>query len=169
VYDPNGTLLWTHQFGTSSADLGTGISVDEWCNVYISGETEGSLGGPYMGGDAFWGDAFIAKLSLATPGDFDADGDVDGSDFIAWQSHFPLATGATLADGDADGDGDVDGADFVVWQTNFPYTPGAGAAPVAEPSALLLAGCGITAFALFGRRRSNRATEGSPNQFRGRS
>src|SRR5262249_16207911 len=46
-------------------------------------------------------------------GDFDGDGDVDGADFVAWQTHFPTASGATRADGDADGDGDVDGADFV--------------------------------------------------------
>jgi T5SS/PEP-CTERM-associated repeat protein len=68
------------------------------------------------------------------PGDFDSDGDVDGADFVAWQTNFPTATGATLAQGDADGDGDVDGADFVVWQTNFPFTPGPGAVPVPEPA-----------------------------------
>ncbi|MCC7083547.1 MAG: hypothetical protein IT427_00905, partial [Pirellulales bacterium] len=70
---------------------------------------------------------------------FDSDGDVDGADFVAWQTHFPTASGATLADGDSDGDGDVDGADFVVWQTNFPYTPEPGASPVPEPQAILLA------------------------------
>jgi hypothetical protein len=76
------------------------------------------------------------------PGDFDADGDVDGADFVAWQTNFPLASGATLAMGDADGDGDVDGADFVVWQTHFPTSSGGAAAPVPEPAAglsLLLA------------------------------
>jgi hypothetical protein len=72
------------------------------------------------------------------PGDFDSDGDVDGADFVAWQTNFPKETGATLAEGDADGDGDVDGADFVVWQTNFPFTPGGGATPVPEPAACLL-------------------------------
>jgi hypothetical protein len=72
------------------------------------------------------------------PGDFDGDGDVDGADFVAWQTNFPKESGATLPQGDGDGDGDVDGADFVVWQTNFPFTPGPGAAPVPEPSAMLL-------------------------------
>jgi hypothetical protein len=72
-------------------------------------------------------------------GDFDSDGDVDGADFVAWQTNFPKASGATLGEGDADGDGDVDGADFVVWQTHFPYTPGGGASPVPEPQAILLA------------------------------
>src|SRR5690606_33311456 len=55
-----------------------------------------------------------------TAGDFDGDGDVDGADFVVWQTNFPKSTGGTLATGDADADGDVDGADFVVWQTNFP-------------------------------------------------
>ncbi|MCC7083803.1 MAG: hypothetical protein IT427_02220 [Pirellulales bacterium] len=64
-----------------------------------------------------------APTSSGHPGDFDGDGDVDGADFVAWQTHFPTASGATLAGGDADGDGDVDGADFVSWQTNFPFTP----------------------------------------------
>jgi hypothetical protein len=78
------------------------------------------------------------------PGDFDSDGDVDGADFVAWQTNFPKASGAVLAEGDADADGDVDGADFVVWQTNFPFTPGGGAAPVPEPAAgwLVLAALG---------------------------
>jgi T5SS/PEP-CTERM-associated repeat protein len=75
---------------------------------------------------------------LTTAGDFDLDGDVDGADFIAWQTNFPKLSGATIAQGDADFDGDVDGADFVAWQTNFPFTPGPGAAPVPEPQAWII-------------------------------
>jgi hypothetical protein len=85
------------------------------------------------------------------PGDFDSDGDVDGADFVAWQTNFPKASGATLAEGDADADADVDGADFVVWQTNFPFTPTPGTAPVPEPSAFLLAT--FAAIASFATRR----------------
>jgi hypothetical protein len=91
----------------------------------------------------------------AHPGDFDGDGDVDGADFVAWQTNFPKETGAVLADGDADNDGDVDGADFVVWQTNFPFTPGPGASPVPEPQALLLLLSGGVLAAL-GRRVNRR-------------
>jgi hypothetical protein len=89
------------------------------------------------------------------PGDFDSDGDVDGADFVAWQTNFPTASGATLDRGDADGDGDVDGADFVVWQTNFPFTPGPGAAPVPEPASCLMAIISFAAMALV-RARSRR-------------
>ncbi|MCC7083590.1 MAG: hypothetical protein IT427_01125, partial [Pirellulales bacterium] len=87
---------------------------------------------------------------------FDSDGDVDGADFVAWQTHFPTASGATLADGDSDGDGDVDGADFVVWQTNFPYSPGPGIASVPEPKTLLLGALGgILMMAVRSRHRYN--------------
>jgi hypothetical protein len=95
----------------------------------------------------------VDSLQTAQAGDFDGDGDVDGADFVAWQTNFPTASGATLAQGDADGDGDVDGADFVVWQTNFPFTPGPGASPVPEPSALLLAAAAGIGMVAIRRRR----------------
>jgi hypothetical protein len=79
----------------------------------------------------------ISPAATARPGDFDSDGDVDGADFVVWQTNFPAAGGHSLNTGDADGDGDVDGADFVVWQTNFPYTPGA-AVTVPEYSSLAM-------------------------------
>jgi hypothetical protein len=106
-----------------------------------------------IGTGADLGDIFLNFTAGVTlqPGDFDGDGDVDGADFVAWQTNFPKSTGATLAQGDADGDGDVDGADFVVWQTNFPFTPSPGASPVPEPGTLLLAA--ISAVGLFALRR----------------
>jgi hypothetical protein len=95
----------------------------------------------------------ITGSYLPIPGDFDGDDDVDGADFVAWQTNFPKATDATRAHGDADGDGDVDGADFVVWQTNFPFSPSPGAAsPVPEPNAFWLAAL-ASAASLAARRR----------------
>jgi autotransporter-associated beta strand protein len=94
----------------------------------------------------------IALVASAHPGDFDSDGDVDGADFVAWQTNFPTAGGATLAQGDADGDGDVDGADFVVWQTNFPFSPSPGASPVPEPQSVIP--LGIAAIIAVGRWRN---------------
>jgi hypothetical protein len=78
------------------------------------------------------------QLNAVVAGDFDGDGDVDGADFVAWQTNFPKASGAVLAEGDADGDGDVDGADFVIWQTSFPFTPGPGTSSIPEPYAMVL-------------------------------
>jgi hypothetical protein len=95
----------------------------------------------------------IPTVTPPQPGDFDGDGDVDGADFVAWQTNFPKAADATLSEGDADGDGDVDGADFVVWQTNFPFTPSPGASPVPEPAAALLAAFAIPALIRYARVR----------------
>jgi len=58
-YDSEGTFLWTRQFGTSERDSSYGLSLDVWGEVYISGSTEGSLGGLNAG----YSDAFVAKLT----------------------------------------------------------------------------------------------------------
>lgn len=46
--------------------------------------------------------------------DFDADGDVDGTDLATWQNAYN-----TTSLGDADEDGDSDGRDFLLWQQQF--------------------------------------------------
>jgi hypothetical protein len=77
-------------------------------------------------------------------GDFDQDGDIDGADFVAWQTHFPLASGATSAMGDADGDGDVDGGDLAIWQSQFSAAAVvAGANTVPEPTTGWIALLGV--------------------------
>lgn len=96
----------------------------------------------------------ISVHGTLIPGDFDADGDVDGADFVAWQTNFPKPGGATLSQGDADGDGDVDGADFVVWQTSFPSSP-PDASPVPEPTGFcLLLACCVAVVACYTASRS---------------
>lgn len=70
--------------------------------------------------------------------DFDLDGDVDGDDFLAWQSGFGLQSGACRLDGDADSDGDVDGDDFLIWQTEFGSGDGSASGAVPEPTAFVL-------------------------------
>jgi hypothetical protein len=114
----------------------------------------GSAAGAKLIDNLIVGTTFSDVKGGAHPGDFDSDGDVDGADFVAWQTNFPKASAALPTEGDADGDGDVDGADFVVWQTNFPFTPGPGTAPVPEPAAWILVGLAIPAIA-FRRRKSN--------------
>ncbi|MEO2048859.1 MAG: SBBP repeat-containing protein [Pirellulales bacterium] len=53
-YDTSGSLQWASQLGTSNYDTSLGISVDPLGNVYLSGRTRGSLGGPNAGSyDAF--------------------------------------------------------------------------------------------------------------------
>jgi hypothetical protein len=100
----------------------------------------------------FTGLAVAASISTALqPGDFNSDGDVDGADFVVWQSNFP-GTGKNLATGDADGDGDCDGADFIIWQTNYPFPASPGTSPVPEPGTWLLMALSLPALALLRRK-----------------
>jgi hypothetical protein len=53
-------LRWTRQLGTSEDDISLGVATDGDGNVYISGWTEGSLGGTNFNQLA---DAWLAKYS----------------------------------------------------------------------------------------------------------
>jgi hypothetical protein len=84
--------------------------------------------------------AFAANGSPATPStplesaDFDADGDIDGNDFLAWQRGLGLNGTALRADGDANDDGAVDALDLAVWTRQFGTSTAAGSAfAVPEP------------------------------------
>ena len=61
-YDTFGNVLWTSQFGTSNSDQALKASVDGLDNVYVAGQTRGSLGGLFLGGDS---DAFVRKYTSA--------------------------------------------------------------------------------------------------------
>jgi hypothetical protein len=152
-----------YQLGSSPMDIG-GIYLNRGGNPYAGGQmfrhhpSNGTSGGGF--GDGLSDLAFFLQSAPTGPhpGDFDGDGDVDGADFVAWQTNFPKASGAVLAEGDADGDGDVDGADFVVWQTNFPFTPGSAASPVPEPTSFMLSVAGLAAIGIVFRSRVARST-----------
>jgi uncharacterized protein YjbI with pentapeptide repeats len=140
-----GTLNLTFASGVDlSAQIGRTFSLFNWTGVEPAGEFH--VTSPYR-----WdlsrlyttGEVTLRSIPLLA-GDFDSDGDVDGADFVAWQTHVPRGSGATLAQGDADGDGDVDGADFIEWQTNAPFTPAPAASPVPEPaSVFMFSSCAI--------------------------
>ncbi len=51
--------------------------------------------------------------------DFDEDGDVDGSDFLAWQRGAGTSSNATAAQGDANSDGAVNSDDLVILQQDY--------------------------------------------------
>ncbi len=56
-YDSNGNQVWIQQFGTTGQDYATNVVVDQAGNIYLSGRTNGDLGGINAGID----DAWIAK------------------------------------------------------------------------------------------------------------
>ncbi len=62
--------------------------------------------------------AFESDLAPALPADFNGNGMVDGSDFLAWQRNFGK-TGAIKADGDANGDGNVNATDLTAWKAGY--------------------------------------------------
>jgi hypothetical protein len=89
---------------------------------------------------------FVDNVALTpiTHGDFDADGDIDGLDFLIWQRGLGLTGQASGSTGDADADGDVDGHDLDVWRANFDTGASAAAdAAVPEPRMWLLAAIGL--------------------------
>lgn len=69
--------------------------------------------------------------------DFDADGDVDGLDYLIWQEGF--GSGTTQGEGDANNSGAVDGDDLAVWQAQYGAAAALGSVTsIPEPGSLLL-------------------------------
>lgn len=68
AYGPDGTELWTRQFGTERGTVAETVDVDSSENVYVAGYTQGSLpgfsnpGGPSIGAVRDWNDAFVRKF-----------------------------------------------------------------------------------------------------------
>lgn len=59
------------------------------------------------------------RIVIGDSGDFDANGSVDGFDFLAWQRGYGITSGATLSDGDADLDFAVGASDLAVWESQY--------------------------------------------------
>ena len=89
-------------------------------------------------------------------GDFDCDGDVDGSDLALFAAAFGSTNQTPGYSGspDFDWDGDVDGSDLSVFAVNFgkTYEPQSNQTAVPEPAAILLLGTGFIGLAAFGRK-----------------
>ncbi len=85
--------------------------------------------------------------------DFDHDGDVDGKDFLIWQSGLGLTLQTDNTNGDANGDGNVDAADLPFWESQYGsvFSLVAAVTAVPEPASGLLLALG--AMSLFRRRR----------------
>ncbi len=60
-HDAMGNLVWINQIGSPKQDEATGIAVDESDGIYITGSTQGTIGGPLAGPS----DCFLAKFSVS--------------------------------------------------------------------------------------------------------
>jgi hypothetical protein len=70
-------------------------------------------------------------------GDFDCDGDVDGADFLIWQTDLGT-TQIPRRSADADGNASINGADLERWKQNFGAAEMAAAIATPEPAAAML-------------------------------
>jgi len=91
--------------------------------------------------------------------DFDHNGIVDGTDFLAFQRGLGITTGATRAQGDANSDGAVNSADLAIFRDQFGKTqPLVSSVP--EPPAASLLSAAVFA-GIFARRRARGRTRDS--------
>jgi len=169
-----------------------GVEATQLIESYLLGDTTISDGASISLGNAFdfdklgvqddlgFGYRIAGDDTFLTPGtivysptlpvmdaDFDDDGDVDGSDFLAWQRGFGSMGSATNAQGDANGDGNVDSQDLAVWQGAFGAGSGASAVAAAaattvpEPDTACLFGFALLGLMFIMSRQSLRCqTEG---------
>ncbi|MCA9264504.1 MAG: hypothetical protein KDA60_11670 [Planctomycetales bacterium] len=128
--DPvTGIVRYTHQDCTATTDT---FTYRVWDDNQTSVESQVTL-------------TLTHDTSSLLPGDANADGSVDGTDFGIWQEH-AFTPNATWCQADFNGDAIVDGADFNIWNahkfTSQPLSPAAAdrvhaspRAPLAEPAA----------------------------------
>ncbi|WP_428307715.1 PEP-CTERM sorting domain-containing protein [Lacipirellula sp.] len=129
-----------------------------------------NLGAAFSVGDPQDLNFQYAQATNSRTADFNGNGVVDGSDFLAWQrGNGTVGAGATKASGNANTDQLVNAADLAIWKSEFgnsaiPKTPGQlvrgnvryvtsfAVAAVPEPSSIALVGLGVAGFALKRRR-----------------
>ena len=84
-YDRTGNQLWLHQFGTARYEGASAAVADGLGGVFLAGATDGSLGGPHVGGGDVWVSRYSGNLgtkycapaitnSLGVPGVLSATG-----------------------------------------------------------------------------------------------
>jgi len=63
-----------------------------------------------------------SKVSAILPGDANADGTVDGLDYVIWLNNYNQTVSNGTTSGDFDANGFVDGQDYMIWRTNYGTT-----------------------------------------------
>lgn len=127
-------LLKAGSFGATGSGTTQNVGTGE--GFTLATEDTGSWSLAVVAGGGF---ETLKATFLGKKGDFNNDGYVDGTDFLAWQRGFGITSGATKAQGDGNADGAVDSTDLGIWKMNFGSTPAVAAAgAVPEPSTACL-------------------------------
>ncbi|WP_428307872.1 esterase-like activity of phytase family protein [Lacipirellula sp.] len=129
------SLLWSGAVDAASGQnmegltLGPRLPNGDWSLIGVVDNGDGASGNTLV--------AFTAHLVPSA--DFNADGAIDGADFLQWQRGAGLAANATHQEGDANLDGKVDAADLNIWKAAFGGPAAPAVQPIPEPIAATLA------------------------------
>ena len=115
-------------YGTDS--VLRGLTEDELFRIDLENQTFQSLGKTTK--KDMWG---LASIHRSEPGDYIADGVVDGADYATWRNNYGAFEQNIAHAGNADGI--VNAADYTVWRDRF-YVPSGNATAVPEPTAQIL-------------------------------
>jgi hypothetical protein len=88
-------------------------------------------------------DSFVTMLTPAKPGDYNADGHVDGNDYALWRNAF-----GSISALDADGNNNnvVDAPDYVLWRKNAAPVSAGAAHTIRVPEPASMAGASMAIF-----------------------
>jgi hypothetical protein len=131
-------LIESYLTGASAIGLNQSLSLGR---IYDTVQSAADLRFRYVLADGVPRTGFV-RYTDELPADFDADGDVDGGDFLRWQRNVGAMGAPAVSQGNADGDSDVDGADLAIWRDHFGFghvLASASAAPIPEPASAALA------------------------------
>jgi hypothetical protein len=125
-YDSNGNKIWSKQFGTSKQDHAISLSIDSLDNVYVTGSTQGDLGGTNKGCDDGIGETcFLRDIYLSK---YDSSGNHQwinqigtGADDQSWRMTVDFKdniyiTGYT--NGDLEGNTNIGNSDIFILKYN---------------------------------------------------
>ena len=152
-FDPNGQMLWTRQWGTTSDDTASGMTLDQAGNVFVVGYTYGKLGSASFG-DL---DMFLTKIDPAGNvlwsqqyGTASADGAMGVSVDDETNIYIVGCTYGSMG-GSQLGNGDVillklSSTGTILWQRQFGTTlcdwPKVTLLSPGDPKGVLVSGCG---------------------------
>ena len=110
-------LIESYLTGASAIGLNQSLSLGR---IYDTVQSAADLRFRYVLADGVPRTGFV-RYTDELPADFDADGDVDGGDFLRWQRNVGAIGAPAVSQGNADGDSDVDGADLAIWRDHFGF------------------------------------------------